>query len=450
MSGLAYLLLTRGCRVSGSDLKETPLTFWLKKEGAEILLGHRKENVKEAEVLVYSSCIQKDNPERREALRRGLSILSRGELLSLLFHEKKFGIAISGSHGKTTTTALTAWLLHQAGREPSYLIGGISHNLGGNTGAGQGDYFVTEADESDGSFLALDPTYALVTNMDAEHLDYYGTLEKSLEAYTAFLNKTEEDGKIFISADCPDTARILSGLTHPHCVTFGLSRLAHYHPDRIERLGESSCFVCVGYGTPLGTFRLPLPGLHNIANSVGVIALGHELGIPISMIQKSLESFQGVERRMEVTRLPSLTIVEDYAHHPTEIKATLEALKGMAQGRRIVGVFQPHRYSRTQLLAKCFGDCFQEADFLIITDIYPANEAPLPGVDAELILREVRAFEKNKEVLYLRKEEIIPHLFQILRPDDILIVMGAGDVNDIAKEMAHLCLEGALSWIHTS
>ena len=450
MSGLAHLLLKRGYPVSGSDTKESLLTTKLKKEGAEITLGHREANLKDSEVLVYSSCIQMENPEREEALRRSLQILSRGELLSLLFKEKQIGIAISGSHGKTTTTAWVTWLLQKAGWDPTYLIGGVSHNLGKNAEEGKGNYFVTEADESDGSFLALSPMYSVVTNMDAEHLDYYQTLEKSLEAYTAFLNKTKKEGKVFISSDCLHTTSILKKLTHPHIVSFGFSPTAHYFPERLKRQGDKSQFDCIGNGRCLGAFQLNLPGLHNIANALGVIALGCELKIPVPVMQEAVGTFQGVQRRLEMKRFPSLTIVEDYAHHPTEIKATLEALRGMANGRRIVGVFQPHRYSRTQLLAEHFGDCFENLDLLIVTDIYAASEAPIPGVNSELILREVRRTEKDKQSLYFPKQEIVPRLLEILRPKDILIVMGAGDVNEVVRELTQLCLEGTLPWINKS
>lgn len=450
MSGLAHLLLKKGCRVSGSDVKDSSLLSRLRKEGAILSMGHREENVKDAEVLVYSSCIPPENSERREALRRGLLLLSRGELLSHLFQEKRIGIAISGSHGKTTTTALATWLLKKGGLDPTYFIGGVSRNLGDHAGEGKGDYFVTEADESDGSFLALSPTYTLVTNMDAEHLDYYKTLESSLEAYALFLNKTEKEGKVFISSDCPNTSKTLKKVTHPHPITFGFSRTAHYFPDRIERLGEFSSFDCVGNGKRIGSFRLPLSGRHNVLNAVSVIALGVELGIPSPVIQEAIESFRGVERRLEIRKFASLTIVEDYAHHPTEIEATLEALRGMADGRRIVGVFQPHRYTRTQLLAEAFGNCFEALDVLILTDIYAASEEPIPGIDGETILKTVQKKGKNKHLFFLPQEEILPHLLEFLRPDDILIVMGAGDINEIAKELARLCSEGAFSWIRAS
>lgn len=446
MSGLARLLLVRGFRVSGSDVKESSLLSDLRREGATIALGHRESNLQDAGIVVFSSCIQEDNPERKEAVRRALLQLSRGELLALLFKEKKIGIAISGSHGKTTTTALATWLLRKGGLDPTYFIGGISRNLGGNAGGGGGTCFVTEADESDGSFLALPATYSMVTNMDAEHLDYYKTLERSLEAYADFLNQTDPQGKVFVSSDCPYTARVLKELTHPRPVTFGSSSHADYFPENVKREGNSSRFDCVGEGEPLGTFRVNLPGHHNIVNSMGVIALGVSLSIPIPVIQDAVESFEGVKRRLEMRHFAGLTVVEDYAHHPTEVKATLEALRGFANGRRIVGVFQPHRYTRTQLLAKAFGGCFRDADLLIVTDIYGASEPPIPGVDAELILKEVRRVEKDKPLFYFPKSEIIPPLLGLLRPNDILIIMGAGDINEVACEVIRLCDQGAFSW----
>ncbi len=450
MSGLAHLLLERGYQVSGSDVKASPLTSQLEKEGATVTLGHQETNLRNAETLIYSSCIQEGNPEKKEAERRKLPVISRGELLSLLFKEKRIGIAIAGSHGKTTTTALTAYLLKKAGCDPTYVIGGVSHDLRGNAAEGKGDYFVAEADESDGSFLALSPTYSIVTNMDAEHLDYYGSLERSLEAYRVFLNKTKKDGKIFVSSDCPQTSQVLKKVRPLPVATFGHSRGGHYFPDRIERRGDHSFFDCIANGKKSGRFRLNLPGLHNIANALGVIALADELRLPLSIVQETLETFQGVQRRLEMNHFPALTIIEDYAHHPAEIEATLEALRGMADGRRIVGVFQPHRYTRTQLLAKRFGSCFRRLDYLIVTDIYAASEPPIPGVDAGVIVREVKRAEREKELLYLPKKEILPRLLHILKPKDILIVMGAGDVFEIARELAQGCAKGILPWINKS
>ena len=450
MSGLAHLLVSQGYEVSGSDLKGSPLISKLQEEGVTVALGHREANLGESEALVYSSCIREDNPERREAKRRRMPIFSRGELLSLLFKEKKIGIAISGSHGKTTTTALATLLLKKGNLDPAYLIGGVAHNWGDNAGAGAGDYFVTEADESDGSFLALSPTYTFVTNMDVEHLDYYGSLEKSLEAYAAFLNNTHKEGKIFVSSDCPRTLSVLQKVKFPRVATFGFSKGAHYFPDRIQRQGDRSTFDCIANGKRLGPFCLNLPGLHNIANALGVVALADALKLPLSVVQETFKTFKGVQRRLDMSQFPGLTIIEDYAHHPTEIEATLEALRGMADGRRIVGVFQPHRYTRTQLLAERFGSCFGMVDFLIITDIYAASEPPIPGVDAELILKEVRRAENLKEPLYLPKKEILPRLLQILKPEDVLIVMGAGDVNEVARELVQLCSQGVLPWISRS
>ncbi|MFH1857903.1 MAG: UDP-N-acetylmuramate--L-alanine ligase [Candidatus Omnitrophota bacterium] len=448
MSGLARILLARGCRVSGSDVKRSSLIDRLQKEGAEIAIGHRKENIRDADVLVYSSCIPSENPERIEGGERRLEILSRGELLSRLFQEKKVRIAVSGSHGKTTTTAMTAYLLEQAGCHPVFLIGGISRNLGVNGGDGEGDYFVAEADESDGSFLALSPTLSVVTNMDAEHLDYYKTHERSLEAYAAFLEHTEQKGKVFVSSDCPHTAGILKKLRHPHPVTFGFSPDADIRPDRITKGQGTLQFDVFRRGTKLGTFRLHLSGRHNIANALGVIAVGMECGIPLSAIQQGLEDFRGVERRLDVREFPSLTIVEDYAHHPTEIKATLAAVRDLVNGRRVVGVFQPHRYSRTQLLAKEFGRCFGDLNILLMTEIYASSEEPIPDVDAETLLREVRQVEKGKEVRFVPKQKILSHLSGLLRPEDVLVVLGAGDINEVARELAVQCSQGHLPWMN--
>jgi len=449
MSGLAHFLLQRGCAVSGSDLKRTPLIDALQEEGATIFIGHDRKNVRDAEVLVYSSCIPEGNPERAEGVQRGCVVISRGELLSSFFKKKKIGIAIAGSHGKTTTSALGAWLLGEGKLDPTYFIGGISCNFKNNAHVGEGNYFITEADESDGSFLSLHPMYTLLMNIDEEHLDYYGTFEASLEAYTAFLNQTREEGKIFACSDCPTTSRVLRQITQRAIVTFGLSSSADFTAEKIFQDEKGLHFDCLHKGKAIGSFHLKLWGIHNVVNALGIIALGTELRMSPSFLQKTFQNFLGVGRRFEIQEFPGLTIVEDYAHHPTEIKTTLDALEAMGKNRRLIGVFQPHRYSRTKLLKKAFKNVFQKLDTLLLTEIYSAGETPIPGIKSEILLEEIEKNGKDQVISYTPKRELVAHLVEILRPRDILIVMGAGDINSIIEELIDQPSE-KIPWIKAS
>lgn len=434
MSGIAHLLLGCGQKVSGSDLKETKITRELKKLGAEIFVGHNASNVQGAGLIVYSTAIKEDNPEVVEARRLGISMIKRAQALARLMQDKTV-ITVTGSHGKTTTTSLVSYLLLEAGLFPTVAIGGILKNIDTNACFGNGRFFVAEADESDGSFLYYRPKYSIITNIDREHLDYYKNFENEIEAFGEFLNKTEEGGCVFCCADDVNLMNILKDYKN-RCILFGLKNNADIFPKNIELKGLISEFDCFYKNKFTGRFKLSLGGKHNISNALSVIALGIELGIDLKIIKKALAGYKGAQRRLEVKfKDNNITLIDDYAHHPTEIKATLEALKNL-NPKRIIAVFQPHRYSRTQLLLDEFGKSFYAADHVIITDIYPAGELPIEGITGMSVYKKIKENSPGKEVKFLQKTEIIPDVLNTIKPGDLVITLGAGDIVRLSDEMA--------------
>jgi len=433
MSGIARLLLERGMVVSGSDLKGNAITAELQKQGAKIFIGHHEKNINGAQVVVYSSAIKEDNPELKKAIESGVRLIRRAEALAELMEDKTV-ITVTGSHGKTTTTSLASFMLIEAGLAPTVAVGGILRNIGNNAYSGSSDLFVAEADESDGSFLYYSPKYNIITNIDREHLDYYGTFENAVAAYKKFMLRTAKGGCLFCCADDINLAAIAADYKGK-CVLFGLNkqaclpdRQAHIYPDNTKIDGLSSEFDCFYRGKFVDRFKLALGGEHNISNALAVIALGLELKIEVKFIKSALSKFKGAGRRLEVKlQDKGRLFIDDYAHHPTEIKATLAALKKLKR-RRIIAIFQPHRYSRTKLLLDEFAACFGDADYLVITDIYPAAEPPIEGVSAELIYKKIKARDPFKEVCFLPKDKIVTHIRGILRPDDLVITLGAGDI----------------------
>lgn len=433
MSGIASIMLRKGVCVSGSDLKENKIIAELKKLGAAISIGHDAANIQGADMVVYSSAIKGDNPEIIAAQAKGISLIKRAEALALLMKDKEV-ITVTGSHGKTTTSSLVSLLLSEAGFSPTAAIGGILMNTGANSYNGTGKYFVAEADESDGSFLFYNPKFSIITNIDYEHLDYYKTFENELEAFRKYIQKTEEKGRVFYSNDDLNLKKIL-GSEKKNSFSFGLTKDAEIYPKNIRIDGLSSQFDCCYKGKFLERFGLSLAGLHNISNSLAVIALGLELGVNIKIIKKTLESYKGAGRRIEIKyRNDRFLIIDDYAHHPTEIKATLKAIKNIKPGR-IVAVFQPHRYSRTRLLLDDFGRCFELADYIIITDIYPASEPAIAGLSGRSISDKIKQFSPAKPVDFIHKEDLLPHLLNNLKPDDLIITLGAGDIVKVCDEL---------------
>jgi len=434
MSGVAHLLLKAGFSVSGSDLKENRVTKELKRLGAKIYTGHNAENISGQSAVVYSSAIREDNPEMLKAKNLGIPLLKRAEALALLMRDKT-AITIAGSHGKTTTTALISYMLLEAGLCPTVAIGGILKNIDTNACLGSGEFFVAEADESDGSFLYYQPKYSIITNIDREHLDYYGNFENELKAFKDFIKRTQSAGCVFACSDDPSLKELFADYK-PRVVFFGLDEPADIGAKNIELNGLSSDFDCYLKHKFISRFHLALGGRHNISNALSVIGLGLELNINLGYIRRTLEGYKGAGRRLEIKfKSAKFMVLDDYAHHPSEIKATLEAVDNLEAGRKIV-VFQPHRYSRTKLLLNEFAACFERADYLIITDIYAASEQPIEGVDAQGLLKQISQHYPHKQAVYLAKEKITDFLLGFMQSGDLVITLGAGDIVRVADALA--------------
>ena len=433
MSGIARLLREEGHKVSGSDIKETKILQDLRRLGAQIYLGHCASHVKDADLVVYSSAITQDNPEIREAQSRNIPVVKRAQMLAELMQEKKV-ITVTGAHGKTTTSSLAAHLLKESGLSPTAAVGGILRDSDSNVFFGKSIYFVAEADESDGSFLYYKPDYSIITNLDYEHLDYYGSFDNLTEAFRKFLNNTKPDGCVFCCGDDVNLRKVLSDYKG-RVLLYGLSRQADIYAAGIKLERLVSSFDCFYNNKLLTRLDLPLGGTHNVVNSLSVVGLGLQLGVGLEDIKKALATYKGAKRRMEIKLdCREILIIDDYAHHPTEIKATLSALVGLGR-RRIIAVFQPHRYSRTRLLSKQFGESFRAVDCVIVTDIYPAGEQPIAGVDAGLIYESIKK-DGHPDVRYLPKEDIVEHLLKNARPKDLIVTLGAGDITRLSDELA--------------
>jgi len=434
MSGIASLLLKRGFKVSGSDLKANRVTEELARLGARIFIGHDAKNIKGQEAVVYSSAIREDNPEMRKAAALGIPLIKRAQALADLMRQKSV-ITVAGSHGKTTTTSLISYMLIEAGLCPTVAIGGILKNIDTNACLGSGEFFVAEADESDGSFLHYQPKYSIITNIDHEHLDYYRDFDNQLSAFRDFIKRTGKSGCIFACSDDPNLMKLMKACRIRH-LFFGLKEGADIYAKNILLSGLSSDFDCYFKDKSISRFHLALGGRHNISNSLAVIGLGLELGIELKHIRRCLEAYKGAGRRLEIRfQNDKYLLIDDYAHHPTEIKATLAALTNLKARRRIV-IFQPHRYSRTQLLLNEFAGSFDQADYLIITDIYAASERPIEGVNAGVLLKRIKDSRSDREVVYLEKEKIAGHIKKIVRPGDLVITLGAGDIVKVSDALA--------------
>jgi UDP-N-acetylmuramate--alanine ligase len=433
VSGIAQLALKKGDKVSGSDIRESALTRKLELLGVVVFKEHKKENVHGVDLVVYSSAISADNPEMVEARARGIRIKRRAEFLSDLMGDKKV-IAITGAHGKTTTSFLAAKLLQEAGLNPSVAVGGILREDGDNVKSGASDYFVAEADESDGTFLCYAPTYSIITNIDHEHMDFYGTFENLLSSFLTFVRRTKKGGCVFYCFD-DEALKVIVKKGAVRSVSFGYSCDADFYPKNITFTPCHLNFECFRKGKKIGEVSLGLMGRHNVLNALSVVALGLELGLDFSVIKKGLAAFKGVERRFQVKYEDAdIFIVDDYAHHPTEIAATLEAAR-VCERKRLVVVFQPHRYTRTKLLLDKFAGSFLKSDYLLVTDIYPAGESPLPGISAQSIVDKVRQ-EARLSADYVAKDKIIEHLKSVVRRDDLVLFLGAGDITKISDEFA--------------
>ncbi|ROL58605.1 UDP-N-acetylmuramate--L-alanine ligase [Bacteroidetes/Chlorobi group bacterium Naka2016] len=436
MSGLAEVLFRQGFNVSGSDLKESENTEYLRNLGIKIFIGHSPENIKGTEVVVYSSAVNvEENPETLEAKRLGIPIIRRAEMLAEVTR-LNYTVAVSGTHGKTTTTSLCGHLLINADFDPTVIVGGRLRAFGGiNARLGNGEWTVVEADEYDRSFLQLSPTIAIVNNIEPEHLDIYKDFDDIKRTFVEFLNKVPFYGVVVAGIDDPGVKDILKDIKRK-VVTFGLSRIAEFRAEDIVFAGSQTSFECFYNSTPLGRFHLNIPGVHSVKNALATIALGIQLEIDIETIKESLSTFTGVHRRFEViSDSNGIMIVDDYAHHPSEIYATLSAARN-GWNRRIIAIFQPHTYTRTLHLAKEFGTVFDQADVLVVTDVYPAREKPIEGVTGKLIADSAREFG-HRNVHYIPNlDDIVPFVHNIVQEGDIVITLGAGSIWKIARELA--------------
>lgn len=432
MSGIAAVLLNLGYTVSGSDLALSDVTRRLQQQGATVYQGHAAAHVQEADVVVISAAVKPDNVEVLTARARHIPVIPRAEMLAELMR-LKYGVAIAGTHGKTTTTSLVATVLAYGGLDPTVVIGGRLNSLGSNAKLGQGEYLVAEADESDGSFLLLSPTISVVTTVDAEHLDFYGDLEAVKRAFTQFINKVPFYGCSIICLDQPHIQSLVPQI-HRRFITYGLTSQADYVARDIRFVGPRSRFEVFRTAQWLGQFSLNLPGTHNVSNALAAIAVGMELDVPLPTIARALEEFSGVQRRFDMRGVRDhVTVVDDYGHHPEEIRQTLRAAKAVWPEARLVVVFQPHRYTRTHLLQQEFCTAFHDAEALVLLDIYAAGETPLPGVTTAL-LYEGLIGHGQREVYYLRERtEVVPFLQRYLQANDILLTLGAGDVWQIGE-----------------
>jgi UDP-N-acetylmuramate--alanine ligase len=435
MSGIAEVLLNLGYRVSGSDLKESEITRRLAGLGGRIERGHAREHVQDADVVVTSSAVRRDNPEVAEARERKIPVIPRAEMLAELMR-LKYGVAIAGSHGKTTTTSMAAHLLAHAGLDPTAVVGGKVNTFGSNAKLGRGDYMVVEADESDGSFLRIPPAIAIVTNVDPEHLDHWKTPEALRQGFVDFVNRVPFYGLAILCIDHPGVQSLIPDV-EKRFVTYGESHQADYRARAIEVSGHSARFEAVRRGESLGRFEVGMVGRHNALNALSVVALADEMGIPLEDARAALASFQGVQRRFTVRgEAGGVTVVDDYGHHPAEVKATLLGARE-AFHRRIVCLFQPHRYTRTRDLLPDFALAFNDADVLLLTDIYAAGEEPIPGATSDALARAIRA-SGHRDVSLVSRPELARAARERVRPGDIVLTLGAGDVTAAGPELLAL------------
>ncbi len=434
MSGIAELLLNLGYRVSGSDLRRSDLTERLAALGGTIFLGHDPRQVEGADVVVVSSAVRGENPEVQAAHRAGIPVIPRAEMLAELMR-LKYSIAVAGAHGKTTTTSIIAALLAAGGLDPTVVVGGKIMGVGTNAVLGRGDFIVAEADESDGSFLRYAPAIAVVTNIDREHLDYYRDLAAVQEAFLSFLDRIPFYGLAVLCLDDPPTQDLIPRI-QKRFVTYGMTRQADFQIGEVAFEGRSGRFTLNLRGRSLGAFRINLPGIHNVYNAAAGIAVASELEIPLDDVRRALERLPGVQRRLEVRgEFRGAILVDDYGHHPTEIRATLQALRECWPERRLVVVFQPHRYTRTRALFDDFARAFYQSDRLIVLPIYGAGETPLEGVSAEALCRAI-VDHGHKQARFLPGiETAATELRDSLTPRDLLLTLGAGDVWKVGRAL---------------
>ncbi len=434
MSGIAELLLNLNYEVSGSDIKTSDITERLKSLGGKIFEGHAEKQIEGADVVVASSAIDPDNPELIAARQTSVPVIPRAEMLAELMR-LKYSVAIAGAHGKTTTTSMIAAVLDKGNLDPTVVIGGKLKSIGSNAFLGQGDFIVAEADESDGSFLKMSPTIAVVTNIDREHLDYYQDLNEIKAAFLNFIDRIPFYGLAVLCLDNEPIQELIPNV-QKRFTTYGMSRQADLQAENFVIEGLKSKFTVLQQGRQLGEIRLNLPGIHNVYNAMASIAVGLELEIPFETIKNALETLQGVQRRLEIKgEVNGITVVDDYGHHPTEIKTTLQAAKESWPDRRKVVVFQPHRYTRTKALFDEFTRSFYQSDVLVVLPIYSAGEKKIDEIDNFLMCEGIRDHGHKEVICENGLQAAVANLKKLLKPGDILLTLGAGDVWKVGEEI---------------
>jgi UDP-N-acetylmuramate--alanine ligase len=432
MCGIAEVLLNLGYQVSGSDLRSGEATERLSGLGGRIFLGHEAANVEGAQVVVYSTAVKSDNPEVAAARAQGIPVIPRADMLAELMR-MKYGVAVAGSHGKTTTTSLVAAVLARGGLDPTIVVGGRLQSTGSNAKLGHGQFLVAEADESDGSFLRLSPAVSVITNIDREHLDHYGSLEELRQAFVYFANRVPFYGVSILCADDPQVRGILPQVTKRHLL-YGTAPDAALRAEDVRLDPQGATFRVVSDGRELGPVRLALPGLHNVLNALAAVAVGLEIEVAFSHIVEALGAFRGVGRRFETRgEVGGVKVVDDYGHHPTEVAATLAAAR--AAGGRVLVLFQPHRYTRTALLHREFGACFGDADKVWVLDVYAAGESPVPGVTARTIVQSAEALGHRHLVHAGDAGTAVEEVAREARPGDLVLTLGAGDVGKLGDQV---------------
>ncbi|HUU39566.1 MAG TPA: UDP-N-acetylmuramate--L-alanine ligase [Desulfatiglandales bacterium] len=435
MSGIAELLLNLGYSISGSDIRKTEVTEHLSKLGGRLFEGHRAQNINMADVVVFSSAVKGDNPEIIEARKRSIPVIPRAEMLAELMR-LKYGIAVAGSHGKTTTTSMIGSILTSGNLDPTVVIGGRLNQWGGsNARLGHSDFLVVEADESDGSFLVLSPSIAVVTNIDLEHLDFYHNMNNLRRTFVDFINKIPFYGRAVLCLDNKEIRALIPRLNKSY-LTYGLNSRADITAGEISKKGLDTSFIVSFKGKKIGKITIHAPGEHNVLNALAAIGVGLELDVDFELIQEGLKNLGGLKRRFEIKgEKNDVLVMDDYGHHPTEIIATIKAAKECWPDRRLVVVFQPHRYTRTRDLYDKFVICFDQADHLVITDIYGAGEDPIEGIDSGALCQGIRDQGHKSVVFHSGKEEILSLLVHEIRPGDIVLTLGAGDIHLVGTEL---------------
>ena len=434
MSAIALVLNGMGFNVSGSDIKESRYVNILRGSGIKVIIGHHEKNIEGSEVIIYSAAILSDNIELKAAFKNKVPVLSRSDALAWILN-KGLGIAVAGTHGKTTTTSMISLILNKAGMDPTIIIGGELNELGTNASFGSGSFVVAEACESDGSFLKYRPFLSIVTNIEEDHMEYYGNYDNLVKSFIKFMNNTKENGFLIVNGDEIAVDDSI-GLNCSNIFTFGLSDKNDLYAQNIILNDFQSSYVAVFKKSSLRfKVKLNVPGIHNIKNSLASISAAFITNVDIKKCVKILESFTGVKRRFEKRGIRSgAEIIDDYAHHPTEIKATLDAATKF--NKRIVTVFQPHRYSRTKALYKKFQACFNDSDILILTDIYSAGEQPIPGVTSKLLTDYILENGFLNKIAYIPKlADITDYLDKVIKKDDLVLIMGAGDITRVSDEL---------------